>query len=270
MQLKLEKFLKITAVLASAGALAVGCTVNQDVDDNPNTGGTGGGSAGTGGGAAGSAGSSGSGGTAGSSGSGGTAGSSGAGGSAGADAGTECLGDTGSNPDAGVEGLCAGLTYYKTFCPGDADAGVEGAFPPGAQLCDYMATYGRAGVTEELFNCLNALPAASACDASHTTGVNACISSVFPQACDTGGVTFPDAGVVTCQDVATACPAVTNGTAGITAQECQDSINAMNPQTRMDIMRCFDNSGGNGTATGPNTGDCADDFTACVFDIDSY
>ncbi len=264
MQLKLEKFLKITAVLASAGALAVGCTVNQDVDDNPNTGGTGGGSAGTGGGAAGSAGSSGSGGTAGSSGSGGTAGSSGAGGSAGADAGTECLGDTLSNPDAGVEGgPCGNLTYIATTCPGP-DAGAEGApSPDGVVLCDYMHAHGRAGVTEELFNCLNALPAASACDASHTTGVNACISSVFPQACDTGGVTFPDAGVVTCQDVATSCPAVSGGTVGITANECQDSINAMNPQTRMDIMQCYNDAA-------PATGDCADDFTACVFAIDNY
>ncbi|MEZ4220796.1 MAG: hypothetical protein R3B13_07675 [Polyangiaceae bacterium] len=216
MKFKLEQFLKITAVLASAGAMAAGCTVNQDVDGN--------------------------------------------GGSAGA--GASCLGDTGSNPDAGTEsGICGALGYALTTCGAD-DAGTEGAPPDGYLLCNYMEVHGRPGVTEEMFNCLNALPASTACDASHTTGVNACITTVFSMACGVGPVTVGSE-TVSCKDVEGTCPAVSGGTVGITEAECQASINSMDATTRVNIMQCYNDAA-------PATGDCADDFTECVFNIDAY
>jgi hypothetical protein len=262
MQIKVERFLAITALLASTAAVAAGCS-SEDVATDTDAGVTGGsggvGAAGSGGTAGGAAGSGATGGTAGS---GGTAGVAGGGGAAGSDAGVECLGDT-TQADAAVEGgICSGLPYYKTSCPGDPDAGIEGGFPLGANLCDYMSGHGRPGVTEGLYGCLAAITG-DACAQTHDDAVQKCIDDTFAMSCDVGAVTVGDAGAVSCADVATSCPAVSGGTAGVTESQCQQVINSMNEQTRMDIMQCYND------AT-PNTGDCADDFTACSYAIDNY
>ncbi|MCA9594616.1 MAG: hypothetical protein KC776_14930 [Myxococcales bacterium] len=264
MQIKVERFLAITALLASTAAVAAGCSsedvatdTDAGVSGSGGVGGTGGGTAGSGGGQAGSAGQAGSGGTA------GVAGAAGGGGTAGADGGA-CLGDD-TQSDAGLEGgICAGLPYYSTSCPGDPDAGIEGGLQPsGAIFCDYMELHGRPGVTEALYNCLAAINVSDQCSVDHDNAVNDCINNTFSLACGVGPVTVGDAGATSCKDVADSCPAVSGGTAGIDESQCQQVMNSMNEQTRVDIIQCYNDYA-------PGTNDCAEDFKACAYGIDAY
>lgn len=252
MNIKLDRFLAITAVLATAGAMAVGCKV-EDNSTNNYTGGT----AGAGGGSAGAGGSAGS---AGSAGTAGTAGSAGSGGSAGGDAGVECIGDELSGgPDAGIEsGICYDLAYAATVCDHDNDPGTEDIPSAGMTLCNYMEWHGRPGVFEELYGCLDAITG-DACAAAHDTAVNNCISTVFPMACEVGPVQG-SAGAVTCQDIVDACETTETP---ISLQECQDSLNALKEDSRKAVVECYDDQA-------PNTGTCVEDFTECVFNVDAY
>ncbi len=263
MQIKVERFLAITALLASTAAVAAGCS-SEDVATDTDAGVTGG-SGGVGGGQAGAGGQAGgsTGGTAGQAGGGGTAGVAGGGGTAGSDAGVECLGDTPQN-DAGIEFICDGLPYATTTCPGDPDAGIEGGGPPlGYSLCTYMEAHGRPGVTEELYNCLGKINETDQCSSAHDDAVQKCIDDTFALACTVGPVTVGDAGAVDCAFLASTCPAVSGGTTGVTESQCQQALSSMNEQTRVDIVQCYNDAA-------PATNDCALDFTACVYTIDNY
>jgi hypothetical protein len=251
MQIRVERFLAITAMLAGTALAAGGCVTEEETDATGGSSGSGGssasgGSAGSTGGSAGSTG-----GSAGST--GGSAGSTGGSAGSAGDAGTECLGDTPSDPDAGVEGICSTLPYAGTTCP---DAGVEGGgIPTGVSLCDYMAVNGRLGVLEAMVTCLAAI-SGDACTAAHDTGVQACVDSIFPQACETGPLPLDDGGTYDlCQDVADSCPASDAGTGGISKEQCLDSISPFTPAGQLSIAECYNTV----------VGTCEDDFTACVF-----
>ena len=256
MQIRIEKFLAITAMLAGTALAAGGCVSEEETDATGGTGGVGG----TGGGTGGSAGSStggtagaSTGGTAGAS-TGGTAGASGSAGSAGAagDAGTECLGDDLADPDAGTEGFdCSTLPYWTASC---LDAGAE--FALGADLCSYMSANGRPGVVEALGACLNAI-GGDPCSAAHDTAVQGCIDTVFPQACAPAPIMDADGGVWdVCGEVEASCPTSGAG-GGITKAQCLTALGPFTEAGQLQIATCYNNG----------TGACEDDFNGCVFNF---
>lgn len=259
MRIHLNRFLATSAVVCAAAALAAACTV---VQENTSTdgggvsgaGGTGGGTGGTAG-QAGASGSAGTSGTAGASGTGGTAGASGTGGSAGADGGA-CYGDTATvDPTPS----CGDLKFDGGFCS-DGDGGTYE--PTGVSFCKYLAAHGRPGVFDAYYQCVNAITAQDGCSTEYENAVQTCVDNTLGNTCEAPPYVF-DGGSVSCADVAAGCPAVSGGTAGVTEQQCKDTIDGFNDATRIDIYYCFSNAA-------PQTGDCAEDFRYCAFSIDSY
>jgi hypothetical protein len=242
MQIRVERFLAITAVLASTAVLAIGC-----VSEEESSGAGGKGGAGATGGTGGTAGSAGGAGEAGSGATGGDAGNAGAGGSAGGDAGPECVGDTPLNADAGVEGFdfCANLPYVNATC---ADAGTESGLPLGLEVCYHMSWYGRLGVTEALAGCLEGITVTDACSQAHDDAVQNCINSVWPLACTTGPITVADAGTLdVCQEIADDCPQITKA-------DCLAAVSPFNADGQYEIAACY----------AIPVGTCQEDFEACV------
>jgi hypothetical protein len=244
MKMRVERFLAITAMLASTAALAIGCVTEEDSGGGPGgSGGTGatGGSGGTAGSTAGSAGS-----TAGSAGSGATGGEAGA---AGADGGEQCLGDTAKNADAGAEyDFCGALPYVNDTC---ADAGSESGLPLGLDLCYHMTDYGKLGVTEEMASCLAAITVADACSTAHDDAVQDCVNAVFPKACPLAPYDDGDGGTIDlCDEVSTACTAVTKA-------ECAAALAPFSSVGAYDLVVCFD-------AKNSTAATCEADFYDCV------
>ena len=245
MRIQVEKFLAVTAMLASAAVMGIGCS-SEDTDTNNGV--SGGGGGGNKGGTGGKDGSS-TGGTAGSS-TGGTAGSStggvaGGGGTAGStgDSGT-CLGG-----DAAAEGAeidCTTLPYYATVCV-DPDAGTEG-LPLGVQFCSYMAVNGRTEVNAELLTCLAAITG-DACAAAHDTAVQSCYDTVAAQACQHAGFPDGDGGTYDpCKDIASSCSAISEA-------QCNLALNPLNSTYVVSVLNCYDT---------PTGAPCEDDFATCI------
>lgn len=241
MRMQVERFLAITAVLATGSIMSVGCVSEDDADTKTdaqvNTGGTssggqGGSSGGSTGGTAGTA----TGGTAGTA-TGGAAGGGGTAGAAGA-----CFGDT-TVSDAGAEGIdCTTLSYAATVC-GD-DAGAEGTEPLGVQMCNYISLQGRVGVAEAMFDCLAAI-SGDACATPHDDAVSACVQSVY-------GNTCPPADPATapsndCAGLNTICPAVAEA-------DCKINIDPLTPAAGEAVFDCFDLL----------SGQCDEDFLTCL------
>jgi hypothetical protein len=233
MQIRVERFLAITAMLASTAVLAIGCVVEEDSSGPGTSGGTGGtgatgGSGGTAGGAAGGAGQAGSGATGGDAGGGGTAGT------AGTDGGQECLGDTLNDADASAEaGFCANLPYAGVTCP---DPSLEGSLPLGLALCYHMEDYGKLGVAEEIASCLAAITETDACSTAHDDAVQDCVNAVFPKACALEPYPDGDGGVVDlCDIVSSACAAVTKA-------DCDSALAPFSANGAYDLVVCFDNA----------------------------
>src|SRR5262245_59077129 len=171
MEMNVEKFLALTALLAASALPA--CTVTTvDSGDHGNAGG-----------GSGTAGSSGTAGTAGAAGS--SSGTSGAAGSAsteGDDDGGLPTSDASTTDasaatcfpegadDGGTEGACFTLPYAAASCPGD-DAGAEGGPPLGVSLCFGLREGLKPAAFSQLLDCLKKAPAVAdggACTASDT------------------------------------------------------------------------------------------------------
>lgn len=243
MQIQVEKFLALTALLAAGSVMSVGC-VTEDTKTDTDAGIAGGG--GAGGSTGGAAGAAGGGGVAGAAGGGGAAGAAGGGGSAGSDGGS-CYGDTGTEIAD-----CGQLPYATTTC---GDAGAEGGLSPlGYELCGWVQGYGRLGIQQPMWDCLNAITG-DACAAAHDAAVQKCIDDHFPLACQHDPLPDGDGGTYdACKDVADSCKPVSGGTAGITEAECNNALNPMSTGAMTAVLNCYD--------TG--TGDCRDDFINCV------
>ena len=238
--MQVERFLAITAVLATGSMMSVGCVSEDDADTNTdaqvNTGGTS--SGGTGGSAGGSTG-----GTAGTAtgGSAGTATGGAAGGGGTAGAGGACYGDT-TVVDAGAEGIdCSTLPYALTDC-GD-DAGVEGS-PTGVAMCTYIAVQGRAGVAEAMLTCLAAI-GGDACGSAHDDAVSNCVQTVYSNSCPPADPSTAPSN--DCVGLAASCPAIAEA-------DCKINIDPLTPAAGEAIMDCYELL----------SGDCAEDFATCL------
>ncbi|MGE0322694.1 MAG: hypothetical protein AB7K71_24245 [Polyangiaceae bacterium] len=236
-----------SAVALIASSALVGCVVEEDKNvDNTDGGVAGKGSGGNGatGGTAGTGGSStagtggatgGTGATGGSAGAtGGTGGTTGgAGGTTGGTGGTggaACLDDTATTtPD------CANLPYASTQC--DDNGSTVAAY--GNIVCAYTKLYGRPGVFESVYNCLNAI-GGDACSVSHDAAADSCYATAFGNACT---LELPQA---TCADYEAACPGLQS--------TCDALISGYTLDAQEKIAQCF-NAG---------TGECTKDFNDCL------
>lgn len=240
MRIQVEKFLALTALLAAGSVMSVGC-VTEDTETNTDAGiASGGGAGGSTGGAAGAAGS---GGVAGAAGGGGVAGAAGGGGTAGSDGGDAeaCLGDTGTEIAD-----CTQLPYAATTC---GDAGAEGGLSPlGYELCVWTQGYGKLGLQQPMWDCLNAITTANACD---DATAQKCLDDLAPKACELGPLPDGDGGTYDlCKSVAASC----TGSTGVTEAECAAVINATSAGAADAIWNCYE----------AGSGACADDFWQCV------
>jgi hypothetical protein len=255
--MKLNRFLAFGSLLAAGSVLFLACST-EHVDTPTGSGGIAGagGSGGKGGSVASTGGSAGqsAAGAAGAEGStGGAAGASGgsAGASGAAGAASACLDDTGqAGVDGGWGSLCDTLPYAGLDCSGSQS--------PGESLCRYMVDdvngqrRGRLGVIGPLFECLSQIDSANACDAA---GANACVQSVFPQACDVDSFVLPDGGAAaTCVDVGDACPST-----DVDERTCLDTLSAFQPWAQAVILDCYF------SLTSCDTD--LDDFSSCAFPL---
>jgi hypothetical protein len=254
MKIDLEKFLAITALLATASVVD-GCTS----DNKASSGGSGGSDSGAGG--SGSGGKSGSGG----SGSGGkTSKDSGAGGGAtgghhggGTDSGTDAGGDAGaclyndapdwSLPD-GSTNRCT--TFASTVCPNAPDAGGEGHQAYGSAFCIAAAGELRPGINNAMLNCIAALPG-DPCSKSYGAAALKCLDDAVARSCTWDA--FPalpaDAGGDNCDAIHTAC-------AGISAAQCRHLLSSFTEEGTAGT--CAYNAGMAGGAT------CVSDMWNCI------
>ena len=143
--------------------------------------------------------------------------------------------------------MCSQLSYINDNCPGDADAGIEAGPPLGVSLCWHMEFNGRAGVFEALFPCLDAISDPS-CSAAHDAAVQACVDSIYPQACPSGPIQLADGGTTTCADINTACPAVS-------VSECETAFDVLSDEGDQALIDCFNNVG---------LASCDEDFAFCT------
>jgi hypothetical protein len=256
--MKLNRFLALGSLLAAGSVLFLACST-EHVDTPTGSGGSAGaggsggkgGSVGSTGGSAGQS-AAGAAGAAGAEGStGGAAGAAGAsGGSAGAaGAASACLDDAGqAGVDGGWGSLCDTLPYAGLDCSGSQS--------PGELLCRYMVDdvsgqrRGRLGVIGPLFECLSQIESPNACDPA---GANACVQSVFAQACDVESFGWTG-GTATCVDVGDACPST-----DVDERTCLDTLSAFQPWAQAVILDCYFSL--------PSCDTDLDDFSACVFPL---
>jgi hypothetical protein len=255
MEINVEKFLAMTALLAAAVVPA--CTV-ESVDTGDH-----GGSAGAGtGGSSGSA-------TGGSSGSA-TGGSSGASGSThadassdapthadGSDGGTACFAEDASDAgDAGAEG-CDTLPYFATTCD---DAG--GAKPAGVDLCQAYEGAGlKASAFYQLLVCLRKLPSADACSQAHMNASDACGLDLYNGKACTVPAENVDGGAYGCPEIVASCKAgdagADGGPSGISLDICNSWVQPWNAATRRAVIDCYLDPAAQGDP-------CAERFELCV------
>lgn len=255
MEMNVEKFLALTALLAAAALPA--CTVETVNSGDHGAGGSG--TAGSSGGTAGTAGSS--------VGTGGAAGSASTEGDD--DAGTpgDASGDVTvvacfpeGPPDAGAiaEGTCGSLPYASHTCVDD-DAGAEGGSEPlGVAICNFYGDALKPAAFTELFDCLKKAPGvadggAGSC-AAHDAAVAVCSKNIFNRStCTTPDSMTADGGALGCKQLVASCPA-------ITLAKCQAWTSPLNAELRQFVLNCGTDPGLEGAA------DCADKFeNVCVF-----
>lgn len=256
MQMNVEKFLALTALLAAA--TATGCTVETvDSGDHP-IGAAGAGTTGTAGSAGSSAGSSGAAGSASTEGTddGGTS-------DASVDAGAaSCFAE--GTPDGGAEAVCDVLPYINDTCSADDDAGVEGgATPLGASLCTGLGGVLNPAAFSQLLGCLKSAPGVAgdggmaSCAASNAAAA-ACSTTLFqPSTCPVPASAAADGGTFGCAEVVTSCPA-DDASAGITLEKCQGWLGPFTAATRQTAIDCYLDPGSEGAT-------CAEKFENCVF-----
>lgn len=255
MRSSLNRFLVTSLVVGATAVLASACTV-KEVETSTD----GGGLAGSGGSAGGSQ--AGAGGQA-QAGAGGQA-QGGAGGQAqggaGGAGGAACLGDsaiTDNRPD------CSGLPGASETCSGSGTSYT----PNGPFYCEYFDQHARRGVFDKFYLCVNDLSIADHCGEAYEDAVQDCVDSTFGQACTVPPFEVDDGAggttTVTCADIAATCTASTSASGGFTEAQCTGVMNSMDEVSRNAIYDCYQENR-------PGNTDCADDFSACAYDIDSY
>ncbi len=261
MEMNVEKFLALTALLA-ASALP-GCTVTTVDSGANNTAGSGtAGATGVGGGA-GAAGSGAS--TGGGSGSASTEGGD-DGGVSTADASVDsgpaavCFAE-GAAADGGTEGVCDVLPYANDTCAADDAGAAGGQAPLGVQLCTNLQADLKPAAFTQLLTCLKKAPGVAdggtgSCAASDAAAV-ACSTALFgASTCTVPNGSSADGGVFGCAEIAASCKPDDAGP-GIAVQKCQGWLGAFSAAARQVIIDCY---------TDPGTaGACADKFETCVF-----
>jgi hypothetical protein len=259
MQMNVEKFLALTALLA-ASALP-GCTVTTvDSGDHGNAGSGTAGATGVGGsaGAAGSAANEG-----GSSGSASTEGDDDSGTpDASADSGPAAVCFAEGAADGGTEGVCGVLPYANDICAGDEDAGVEGGGAPlGVLVCNSLASVLKPAAFTQLLTCLKKAPGVGdagtgSCVASDAATA-ACSTALFQATtCTVPSSAGADGGAFGCAEIAASCKPDDAGP-GITVQKCQGWLGPFSAAARQAAIDCYNDPGTGGT--------CADRFDSCVF-----
>jgi len=252
MEMNVEKFLTLTALLAASALPA--CTVTTvDSGDHGNSGGSG--TAGATGGSSGAAGS-------------GTSGSSGAGGSS-SDASLDATVNTGDSSapscfaendpnadDAGAEG-CDSLAYFDKTCADDGGS----SKPAGVKLCQGFETAGlKASAFEQLRTCLKQVPSVDVCAQAHIDGVTACSVALFQGAtCAVPNVTV-DGGSIGCKEIVASCQAGEAGAdagAGVTMANCNRWLQPWTPEVRRAAVECFLDPANQADS-------CAETFEQCI------
>lgn len=253
MRIDLEKFFAYTLVIAGAAAVGA-CTVEAVDGDNAGgaggsggtgavasggsstaTGATGGTAVSTGGsttvtgGATGSGGGTTTGGTTGAGGGTLTGGTSGAGGA------TQCIGATGK---LATPPSCSSLPYASSAskCP----AG-EGYFtdPLGLTMCNLYAQSATPGAFEALYTCLAAIPATTACDATHDAKVRACVGSPSTEGGGGSGVlgSACPSSSASCTRLAAMAPSYEGTTQSLT--HCGFGLNALSAAGQAQALKCM-------------------------------
>jgi hypothetical protein len=265
MEISVEKFLALTALLAASVLPA--CTVTTvDSGDHGNAGG-GTGTAGSTGGTAGTAGSS-----------SGTSGAAGSASTEGNDDGgvpTTDASSDGAAPvacfaegadDGGNEGICGTLPYAADTCP---DPAGEGMPVLGVQLCESFQARLKPAAFTELFNCLKQAPGvgdggAASCMA-HETAVGACSKAIFNRStCTVPDSTDGDGGTLGCAQIVAACKADDAGNPGVTLAQCQSWLSPFGAAARQTALTC----GNDPSLEGSGATNCADKFeNFCVFGL---
>jgi hypothetical protein len=253
MEMNVEKFLALTALLAASALPA--CTVTE-VD----SGATGGGSGTAGKGiTAGSAGSSAS--TGGGAGSASTEGTDDAGtvSDAAGDASVVACFPEGPATDGAVdESKCGTLPYADNTCV-DGDAGAEGATDTlGFVLCSAYQPGLKPAAFNELFDCLNKAPGvadggAGDCTA-HDAAAALCSKNIFNRStCLSPDAMDADGGALGCKQLVASCPA-------LSLANCQAWLAPLNADARQGMLECGMDPALEGEAN------CAKKFeNACVF-----
>ena len=258
MEMNVEKFLALTALLA-ASALP-GCTVTTvDSGDHGNAGSGTAGSMGVGG----SAGAAGSASTEGSGGSASTEGDDDSGTpDASADSGPAAVCFAEGAADGGTEGVCDALPYANDTCAGDEDAGVEGGGAPlGVLVCNSLASVLKPAAFTQLLACLKTAPGVAdggtgSCVASDAVAA-ACSTALFQGSTCTVPSGTNDGGAFGCAEIAASCKPDDAGP-GITVQKCQGWLGPFSAAARQAAIDCY-------TDPGTEGGTCADRFENCVF-----
>lgn len=256
MQMNVEKFLALTALLAAA--TLPGCTV-ETVNSGDHAGAAGLGTAGSAGGSAGAAGSSGAAGSASTEGTddGGTADSS-------ADASVvACFAEGAADAGPVAESICDTLPYASSTCTDDA--GAEGGFPLGLSVCAGLKDVLKPSAFAELMDCLTKAPNVADggqgdCTA-HDAAAALCSTSIFNRStCTVPDAASEDGGALGCAQIVASCPANDAGNPGITLAQCQRWLSPMNAAARQAALSCGIDPSLEGAA------DCADKFeNVCVF-----
>lgn len=233
MQISLEKFLKLTAVLAGSATIASACTIETTDGGSggkggvPGAGGASqGGSAGLGsggleagaggvsagapnleggapsadGGAAGNAGAAGS--TAFEGGAGGEVSVLGGAGGAGGEAGASCV--SGSPAAEGVAFDCSTLPYAQSLCPNPSGEGLP-VLVPASEVCERYS-HEREGSVQVLVQCLSKLAPTDLCSATGAARAAACERTMQESTC------VSSEAVAACSTIHAACGAVSEAT----------------------------------------------------------
>lgn len=257
MQMNVEKFLALTALLAASALPA--CTVESVDSGDHGAGGSGtAGSTGVAGTAGSLAGSSGAAGSAATEGTGGGAGTS----DASVDAATVTCFAEGS-ADGGAEGACDALPYINDTCADD-DAGVEGGgLPLGATLCLGLGDLLKPAAFGQLLDCLKKAPTVAgdggtASCAASDAAATVCSTTLFQAStCAVPGGTGADGGTFGCAEIVASCPA-DDASPGITLAKCQGWLGPFSAATRQAAIDCYTDPGSEGAT-------CAERFENCIF-----
>lgn len=165
----------------------------------------------------------------------GTGGDTSTGGSGGANTGgsgggTSCVGDTGTGQ---TDAACDAMNIAAVPDTCTDTGGTDGTLPPpGLATCHQGFAVYTPGSSENLLQCLQALPATPA-DACDPAQVESCLQKVHTEACDTADAQSY------CNDIATACTA---GGDTLDESACNYYLRPFTSASQDAIVQCFNDS----------------------------